>query len=973
MACKTKQVRQLLALAATLLLVIGFAVDAQAFREPDGLRIEHYPRGTKWISGRAGISNAGALRQAPRVFTERHSSRWVVRDEGMNGYFKRYWGEGFHVNSRAMSDAAAALEVAEQFWVEHRELLFDSVSPTSLRPWRNVLSNGIRFVSHRQTLNGVPILGSSNFVAIMSGRLVMFGVRNFPALPFDAKPRLTAAKAAQLAVEALRQRGVTVKSGENQLAAFPIMGRDSVAFKLVYAVELSAPAVGDWTAYIDAKSGELFVLKDKRMFMTAKIHLKHHDEAPVPGMDLIDNLAPHMRITVDGASEYTDENGEFTASGDSAQITAQLKGKYVEVNNQAGSDLQLSAEIDDGETYIWASDGSEFQQSQVDSFRFAAVMREHAKAIGPVVDDVDLLDKAIITNVNYNGSCNAWSSGGSINFLSADNRCNNTAMLGSVVYHEFGHSFHGASIIDGIGYFDGASSEGYSDATSQMIIHSPILGAYFFIGDPDGIRDTEPNMVWPDDQDSDVHITGLILGGALWDLRKALVERHGWVVGRNTTDVIMAGMLKTSGNIPTTYESALLADDDNGDLADGTPNFCIIRREFSLHGLAEDNSMEIELSHQPVEAIETPLTPITIEADVSVGNDDECSEIGNVRVVYSTDNGASWAEIEMDSVGGDAYEAEIPGQEEGTELYYRVEAIKAQSGEKVMRPNNKAEPFYRVYVGPLIEILCEDFESEDPDWTHELLAGDNVDGADDWNWGEPAGEGGDPEAAASGTNVWGNDLKLEESWDGMYMPNVSNTLRSPKWDLTEYKVVRLQFKRWLNVQDGLHDQAKLYVNDEEVWANLATAEEDGTVHHRDREWIHFDLDISELAGEEPEVEIRWELTSDAALEFGGWTIDDVCLYTVEQDQDTDTGDDDDDDDDSADDDDDSADDDDDSADDDDDASDDDDDSTDDDDDSADDDDDASDDDGGSCGCRTPGAAAPAPLRSVTALLSALLG
>ena len=40
------------------------------------------------------------------------------------------------------------------------------------------------------------------------------------------------------------------------------------------------------------------------------------------------------------------------------------------------------------------------------------------------------------------------------------------------------------------------------------------------------------------------------------------------------------------------------------------------------------------------------------------------------------------------------------------------------------------------------------------------LAGEDQEGADDWMWGAPLGLSGDPSYAASGVNVWGNDLAV---------------------------------------------------------------------------------------------------------------------------------------------------------------------------------------------------------------------
>ena len=53
--------------------------------------------------------------------------------------------------------------------------------------------------------------------------------------------------------------------------------------------------------------------------------------------------------------------------------------------------------------------------------------------------------------VNEAGSCNAYSSGNEVHFYRANAQCENTGRLADVVFHEFGHSVHSNSVIEGMG------------------------------------------------------------------------------------------------------------------------------------------------------------------------------------------------------------------------------------------------------------------------------------------------------------------------------------------------------------------------------------------------------------------------------------------------------------------------------------------------------------------------------------------
>jgi MYXO-CTERM domain-containing protein len=279
-----------------------------------------------------------------------------------------------------------------------------------------------------------------------------------------------------------------------------------------------------------------------------------------------------------------------------------------------------------------------------------------------------------------------------------------------------------------------------------------------------------------------------------------------------------------------------------------------------------------------VVALDAMDEPLEITATIRPAHP-ECltGSVGEVRLVYSTDGGENWETEIMHGVTDEDFVAELPAVDPGTQIRYRIEAEELETSSLMQRPVNPADPGYYLYVGELAPIFCLDFETTDQDWSHELLEGQTSEGADDWMVGTPGGNGGDPDHAYSGSNAWGNDLSLESNWDGQYQNDKINTLYSPVWNLAEHPEVRLQFRRWLGVEDSVYDYARIYVNDEVVWTNAAGS---GDLQHVDYEWILFDLDITEHAGGVDEVQIRWEIESDGGLQFGGWTIDDVCLYEV---------------------------------------------------------------------------------------------
>jgi cysteine-rich repeat protein len=229
--------------------------------------------------------------------------------------------------------------------------------------------------------------------------------------------------------------------------------------------------------------------------------------------------------------------------------------------------------------------------------------------------------------------------------------------------------------------------------------------------------------------------------------------------------------------------------------------------------------------------------------------------------------GGSDATVAMTLVN-DKYTGAIPSQPNGTVVQYKI-TLTLSNGTTVTYPNNPADPYYEWYVGPVVPLWCGDFETGAADWTS----------SPDWEAGPPAGLGNDPRTAAGGMGVYGSDL----TQDGVYAAIAMSFAESPEIDLQGKTGLRLQYQRWLGVEDGFYDDARLLINGTEVWTNLASTTEpqQNGVHHVDREWrfADFELGAVEATGK---VKLRFELASDEGLQFGGWTLDDVCIVAAAQ-------------------------------------------------------------------------------------------
>jgi MYXO-CTERM domain-containing protein len=397
------------------------------------------------------------------------------------------------------------------------------------------------------------------------------------------------------------------------------------------------------------------------------------------------------------------------------------------------------------------------------------------------------------------------------------------------------------------------------------------MGRGFFFSSQ-ALRHIDPpssEKVWPDDVVGQVHADGEIIGGTLWDLRKGLIASLGEPAGVAAVNRIFYGILQMADDIPASFAAALIADDDDGNVDNGTPNECAIRAAFGLHGLSDMTIGETGISRPSAEGL-----TISVTEQPPMGT---CPTpaIASARLTWylrETQNVNGMVDMTSADLGGGVtgWSAALPTQADGTVIDYKVD-LELADGMQISFPRNQADRYYELYVGSVVNVWCDDFETGTADqWTH---GADSA--ADEWQHGAPGGLAGDPAAAFSGNNVFGTDIRS----NGAYGASSSQWARTPEIDTSMYPAdsIRLQYRRWLNVEDGFFDTGSISVDGQAKWSNYDSNQGNGSnVHHTDDEWRFHDVPLAAEAADN-RVQVEFRLDSDEGLHFGGWTLDDVCI------------------------------------------------------------------------------------------------
>ncbi len=772
------------------------------------------------------------------------------------GVVTQLWGGHVDVPG-ATRDPVLAERAARAFLAAHLAELAPGARLEDLVLASNRLDGALRTVAFFQTAHGLRVVGGQLHVVIGHDRLF---VATSAALP-DVRVSLPRARqAGSLARTTAWLRNATTAAitlrttGERVIIPL-VRGPGDVSYAVADVVDATA-GHDRWTVYV-APDGAPILRASRHHHATAALRYDV-GERYASGTRAAAN-AVRATITVDGAATTTAADGTFSwPTATSATVIPGLAGAVVQIINEAGALATATLTAQPGVPVVWSMAGNELADAQLSAYVYGSIAKAAGARMHP---GLAWLEQPLEIHVNIDDTCNAFSTGDAIFFFRGDSLCQNTARLADVVHHEFGHSFHQQSIIEGAGAMDASTVEGIADFFAATITNDSGIGRGFFYTD-DAVRELDPlgnERAYPRDLSPTSHVTGLIIGGALWDLRKQLIGKLGTPAGIAAAEKIFVGILQRAGDLTETYVSALTADDDDSNLGNGTPNSCIIESAFGRHGLAGANFQATTIAPPVVDgttvslAVTTPTTACPPAA------------VTGMTLWWATGVDEPVA-LPMTAQGG-TWSATIPTPPDGTVISYRVVAT-LDNAESIAYPDNPADPMYQLFVGTATPIWCERLDT-DPMWQQT--------GAIEWDVALPNpvnAAAGDPPAPYDGPAMLGTDLR----GDGRYRPDIMTAITTPPIDASRYGRVHLQFRRWLTIEDAGLDVATIRVNTAQVWANAGTPAR--TLDHVDKEWRFVDLDVTPYAA--APFTIQWTLASDPTRNLGGWNLDEICVVGLDK-------------------------------------------------------------------------------------------
>ncbi len=644
-------------------------------------------------------------------FTQLHGGWKVIWNEA-SGTPHRAYGPSIQLPGYGRITRQNIEAAAGSFLKDNAQFL--KINPDQLQLVRKTYSRRKWYVSYRQTYQGKPVLFSEVELRIFeNGRVMAFGSDFYRDIQLSTSPSVSASDASRAAVSGLKFNPATDKVVvQNQLAVLPIRSGATVEYHLVYQanVETRQP-VGNYITFVDAQTGRVLWRHNRVRYATFSGSVLAEIHPVQPTDSLVQKPLRDLKVIVDGVTVLTDSLGNFSSTGTTTgSLTASFSGRFVQVNRQDAGNSVFAATATAGTplTILW--DDTNSQPAERDAFYHTNFIHTFLKKLDPSFTGVDY---AMPCAVNIGSTCNAFWDGTGINFFLAGGGCANTGEIASVIYHEYTHGINeklykqqGATL----GMVNGAANEGTADVMAAFIEDNPQVGRGFFTAGNQTLRNVENTLRFPQDATGEIHHDGLFLAGSFWDLRKltdlntALNLYHFSKYG--VPDDTQNGLAFSEWFIET-----LVADDDDGNLDNGTPHFTEINQAFNNHNIGSLLFLSLSFSHLPRPDTQDTTNPYNVVFSLN-GAPISGSAPVDPLVHYSLDRFRTEQTVPASLDVNKQYRAKIPAQPAGSFVSYYISAVDPLAGDTLRFPTAAPDSGAYTFLVGFNTVQSDAFETD---------------------------------------------------------------------------------------------------------------------------------------------------------------------------------------------------------------------------------------------------------------------
>jgi hypothetical protein len=487
-----------------------------------------------------------------------------------------------------------------------------------------------------RVVNSIKVRDSYITATINNGNMTLFGTNKWGDISTSTVPTVSENEARE-AVQ-LHAAGYTIKGAwrASELQLIPVSRGQNPKlievgkgydYRLAWVIRPAFDGeLRHFEALVDAHNGELLSFVDTNQYATQRevtggvLPVSNDGVAP-DGLEYAGWPMPYDNVATPGGTVTTDSGGNLPNPVD-GNITSTLSGEYVRINDNCGPiSLTSAGDIDFG-----TSGGTDCVTPGFGGAGNTHASRTGFHELNRIIEmgrgqlpNNNWLQQQLTSNMNINQTCNAFWGGGTVNFYRSGGGCANTGELAGVFDHEWGH---GLDDNDANPSIASPSGEGIADIYTALRLNSSCIGRNFLSGncsgngDPclncSGVRDIDylkrqsgqpHDYSWANANcGTSVHCIGGVYSEAVWSLWKRELQNPPYNYDDHTAHEIVTRLTYLGGgNVGTWfsggppyggcqagsgYMNFLAADDDNGDLSDGTPHMTAIFNAFNDQEIA---------------------------------------------------------------------------------------------------------------------------------------------------------------------------------------------------------------------------------------------------------------------------------------------------------------------------------------------------------------------------------------------------
>ncbi|MGV6828297.1 MAG: T9SS type A sorting domain-containing protein [Flavobacteriales bacterium] len=750
----------------------------------------------------------------------------------------------------------------------------------------------IWYANFIQTYKGLEVLDSEIVFRVhKNGNLFVFGFDFYNDIDIAIPQRNSVSEINAILknIYSKKTSSAINVSSNSEIKILPVVENGKTFFKTVQVVQvINNSEINDFV-FVDTNSFNIIetIHKTNNAEVTGNVkgEILPTVATDIPELQNLDNLT----VSIDGNQVLTDEFGNFnyTIAGSSANLIAQLKGAYVDVINFNQNDAIISQTVQQNETVnlVWDDTNSTMEERNV--FYHINKLHTYNKQVDPNFTTLDYPLQCIVNDTGTNAPCNAFWNGTNLHFgVQATNCAMNSAHGASVIYHEYGHAINDRLYNQAgqpLGMRNPILQEAFADITACLKVDDPrfALGWY---GPGTFTRNLNNNNTYPTSIVGQQHTDGLILGGAFWDLRLLTSTETAYHIAHflkyGTPDDSDVGVAFSE-----VFLEALIADDDDGNLMNGTPNSDAINNAFCQHGIGSNLFAIQQLNHTPQPNTLDTNNDYPIEISL-IESPFISNSFGEIQLVYSTNNFSNTQTINFTQVNATTYEAFIPAQNEGALVKYFFIINSNNCGTQLIHPSRDfVSENYSFYVGAFTPVFEDDFESNQG-WQ----LGDATDNATSGFWNRA-----NPQQTIDNTNFTvqpeddhsqngNNCLVTGASQGGVWYANDvdggKTTVTSPIFsNLNDTSII--EFYKWFVHGAGFtfpaQGQWKMEItNNGTNWLEI-----ENTQYGDHRNWINSKYKISDLITLSNTIQVRFVASDFGAGSIVEALVDDFSIVTLD--------------------------------------------------------------------------------------------